>query len=392
MNSFNLSFFPSPPLRTVLTVCAASYAAFQVVTILASLVPLMRTNPSPVARRLIKTSKVKTKPLPRGVRRIYAGKPLNGQDCRIIEDDDESKWEYKIEILTNAGNNGPQNSPHLAPLVLLHGGMGSARCYDRWMEYLAAQGAREVFSISLRGHGNSTRPPYFTHLGKGAFAEDLHTALVAISHYLNASPDSTSERPHPVLIGHSAGGGLSQYYCSSPSFNPRLSALILIAPFPPSGGAPTFRNWVAFDRWFSLRFIWEGCDPMSAFGRPDLVKRAFFHDRKPLTRDDVHGEKGEESVQEFFEQMNPEENGAWSMSMMFKFADVARVKASVHDKVHLITASHDRLMTPDIMSRVQKMYECEMDVVHDSGHHIMFDTHWEDGLRFLEARLTKWGL
>jgi pimeloyl-ACP methyl ester carboxylesterase len=148
----NMPSFSVAPLRTAFTVCVVSFAAFQTATILASLVPLLRTSPSPVARRLLKTSKVKTKPLPKGLRRIYAGKSLNSQERRVLkEDDDESDWEYKIEILTNADNDGVKTNPRLAPLVFLHGGMGSARCYDRWMEYFATEGTRPVFSISLRG-------------------------------------------------------------------------------------------------------------------------------------------------------------------------------------------------------------------------------------------------
>ncbi|THU87387.1 hypothetical protein K435DRAFT_342787 [Dendrothele bispora CBS 962.96] len=159
-----LSFPTNPPLRLALTICTfsiVSFTAFQAVTILASLVPLLRTGPSPVARKLIKTSKVKTKPLSKGLRRVYAGK--KGNVKRIIEDDfehagkdnEKEEWEYKIEILTNTDRNGNINSEEIdqsyAPLVFLHGGMGSARCYDRWMDYFAKQGRRKVFSISLRG-------------------------------------------------------------------------------------------------------------------------------------------------------------------------------------------------------------------------------------------------
>ncbi|THU87377.1 alpha/beta-hydrolase [Dendrothele bispora CBS 962.96] len=420
-----LSFPTNPPLRLALTICTvsiASFAAFQAVTILASLVPLLRTGPSPVARKLIKTSKVKTKPLSKGLRRVYAGK--KGDVKRIIEDDfehagkdnEEEEWEYKLEILTNTDRDGKTiiesgniNSEDVnqscAPLVFLHGGMGSARCYDRWMDYFAKQGRRKVFSISLRAHGNSTRPPNFTHLTKASFADDLDTALTAITNLINPNANAKPSN-RPVLIGHSAGGGLSQYYLSSttvPTSSHTPQALILLAPFPPSGGAPTFRNWALFDPWFSFRFIWDGCDPMSPLSSPNLVKRAFFGDSKRLLRTSVKNsgkpeKEDDESVEEFFEQMNPEENGAWPASMMFSFADPAKVKSSVNGKVHLITASQDRLMSPNIMKRVKQAYdnvdgnEIGLDVVQGSGHHIMFDNQWKQGLKYVEDRLDSWGL
>ncbi|KAK7450648.1 hypothetical protein VKT23_012958 [Stygiomarasmius scandens] len=260
-----------------------------------------------------------------------------------------------------------------APLVFLHGGMGSARCYDRWMEYFSSERKRHVFSISLRGHGNSTRPSNFTRLTKASFAEDLDTALAAIHELLVSNTQSISQT-RPVLIAHSAGGGIAQYYLTivaSASYTPQ--ALVLVAPFPPFGGYPVYSNWNSFDPWFALRFIWDGCDPMSPLSTPELVKRAFFADSKALTRSVISGNALEDSVEEFFEQMNPEENGAWPASMMFRFADPAKVKSSVNGKVHLITASHDRLMSQDIMQRVQEAYGnvdrkgIGMDVVQGSG-------------------------
>lgn len=61
---------------------------------------------------------------------------------------------------------------------------------------------------------------------KSAFAEDIG---VAVAHIISSHPQS----PPPVLVGHSGGGGLSQYALHAGLFS--VSALVLVAPVPSSG-------------------------------------------------------------------------------------------------------------------------------------------------------------
>lgn len=124
--------------------------------------------------------------------------------------------------------------------------------------------------------------------------------------------------PHcrkPVLVGHSAGGGLAQYCCSEGLVS--VSAIVLVASYPASGGWTVHLNWAHLDPMYFLRYIWHGCDPNSPLSSPQLVKQAFF---SPQTTCDMEA---------FFKQVNPEESLAWPLSMMLPFADTDKVNEDV---------------------------------------------------------------
>ncbi|KAL0070146.1 hypothetical protein AAF712_002636 [Marasmius tenuissimus] len=315
-----------------------------------SVLPGLRKGPGPVGKRLCKTRV--ERPLPEGLKRVFANGANGG----------------KIELITNAGEvEGDQ-----APLLMVHGGMGSARCYDLWAEHLARKG-RRVYCISLSGHGHTHRPENFNAMPVGDFAQDILSAV----RYISSLHPNT---PAPVLIGHSAGGGLSQYTVADAPPN-TFSGVILLAPFPSTGGFPVYQAWLGSDWMFMPRFFWQGADSMSPLSSPGLVKRVFFSDAYK-----------DEDAQRFFEQMNSEESAGWPGSMMGKFADSEEVKAKVDGNVHIISASHDRLMTPSIMEKLVKLYGCSTDVVQGSGHHMMFDYQWQEAVQLVEAKLQAWSL
>ncbi|KAK7033571.1 hypothetical protein VNI00_012795 [Paramarasmius palmivorus] len=317
---------------------------------IASAVPSLRRGPGPLAKRLHQ-SKV-PKPLPQNITRIY----IDGVDG-------------KLEVLTNEPEDG---HPEQAPLLMIHGGMGSARCYDKWLVYFASEG-RKVYSLSLRGHGLSNRPDNFNTLDLPDYTKDIEALL---AHIASSYPES----PAPVLIGHSAGGGLSQYAVSTLKPN-TFSGLILLAPYPNTGGAPVYLEWIKFDPFFFPRFLWHGCDNMSPLSSPALVKRAFFSDGYD-----------EEELKEFFNQMNSEESPGWPKTMTNKFTEHVTVKANVEGKVHIISATHDRLMTPPIMKKLVELYGSTSNIVEGSGHHMMFDKQWKVAAQYVQEKLNEWKL
>ncbi|KAI3595149.1 alpha beta hydrolase fold protein [Moniliophthora roreri] len=318
---------------------------------LGSVAPSLRTGPGPLSKRLRKSKT--EKPLPEGIKRIY----VDGVDG-------------KLEVLTN--EKSEDGHPEDAPLLMIHGGMGSARCYDKWAVYFASKG-RKVYSLSIRGHGLSNRPDNFNSLTNADFCKDIASVVVYIT-------ESHPTSPAPVLIGHSAGGGLSQYTVSTLKPN-TFSGVILLAPYPNTGGAPVYLEWIKFDPLFFPRFFWHGCDNMSPLSSPALVKRAFFSDGY---------DEGE--LKDFFNQMNPEETPGWPATMTNKFTDHEPVKMNAGGRVHIISASHDRLMTPPIMKKFVERYGCSSNVVEGSGHHMMFDNQWQVAARYVEAKLEEWNL
>jgi pimeloyl-ACP methyl ester carboxylesterase len=147
------------------------------------------------------------------------------------------------------------------------------------------------------------------------FVRDLEEALDYIS---TLQPD----QPRPILIGHSAGGGLSQVMLANTQKETLTSGVILVAAFPPTGGWTVYVNWLFVDPWFGVRMLLQGGDPKSSLSSPALVQKIFFGPKMK-----------QEDLLAFYEYMNPEESVGWPISMMFPFVDVEKVKKHTNGKV-----------------------------------------------------------
>ncbi|PVF97628.1 alpha/beta-hydrolase [Serendipita vermifera] len=265
-----------------------------------------------------------------------------------------------------------------APILLLHGGFGSALCYIKWLPYLAEQG-RTVYSLSLTGHGRSPRPTNFVTMEAKDFAPDL-TSTLSYIHTLH--PTS----PLPILVGHSAGGGLSQHVLGSPTTSPLdskrgtvTSGLVLLDAFPPSGGWSVYLNWALLDPLFALRMIYHGGDPKSPLSTPSLVNRIFFGPYMTPS-----------NLNTFFEDMNHEESISWPQSMMFPFVNVERVKERASEKVAWISGDKDAIMTPKVMKKAAEEFGAPLRLVKGAGHHVPRDEVWKEGADALLAQLDEW--
>jgi pimeloyl-ACP methyl ester carboxylesterase len=106
--------------------------------------------------------------------------------------------------------------PHRHPVVLMHGGLGSAGLWDEFPQALnRATGCRTV-AFSRHGHGRSAPPPKprtaaFMH-------EEAHDVLPEVLARLQLET--------PVLIGHSDGASIALIYAA----DHELPGLVAIAP------------------------------------------------------------------------------------------------------------------------------------------------------------------
>jgi pimeloyl-ACP methyl ester carboxylesterase len=123
----------------------------------------------------------------------------------------------------------PPGTPVHGVLVLQHGGFGSALCWKYFLPFLAARGYH-AYAPSLRGHGLSWRPSFLGQFftTKDTLArEDLGSAVAWVRKQHSGQGIA--------LVGHSAGGGLSQY-ATQQGYVGHLRKLVLMAAFPPQGG------------------------------------------------------------------------------------------------------------------------------------------------------------
>ncbi|GAB1522121.1 hypothetical protein RhiTH_005230 [Rhizoctonia solani] len=230
-----------------------------------------------------------------------------------------------------------------APVLFLHGGFGSANCYSNFLPWFAERG-RPAYSLSVRGHGRSWRPSYWTlyFAPKDVFAEDVIAALKFIrKRHANVGPIT--------LVGHSAGGGLAQYIVGNGRAE-GVRKLVVLAGIPSFGAWRIYLNWLILDPWFLVRALWDLYHPRTALSSTKLVHRAFFSPNYPI-----------EKVQAFEAEMAPFESMSWPMGMMFPFVSPMRVlnNLGIHgSKTPLLTiaGAQDTLVSVPIMRRLAHLY------------------------------------
>jgi len=121
----------------------------------------------------------------------------------------------KLELLSTTPD-GPKRE---VSVLLLHGiCLGAWVWADNFMPYLAAQGF-PAYALSLRGHGESEGGARVGQWGVRDFSDDLAWAIKQI------------EGP-VVVVGHSMGGGVAQYYMRQ---GQGMAGLVLMASVPPHG-------------------------------------------------------------------------------------------------------------------------------------------------------------
>jgi pimeloyl-ACP methyl ester carboxylesterase len=109
----------------------------------------------------------------------------------------------------------PKNCRHETPILMLHGMWHGAWCWGAWQEILAEQGWESI-AFSLPGHGKSPTQRPLT--------------ACTLSYYLAFLRDEINRLPRkPVLMGHSMGGALSQWYLRH--VEQGLPAVVLVAPW-----------------------------------------------------------------------------------------------------------------------------------------------------------------
>lgn len=112
------------------------------------------------------------------------------------------------------------------PVIFLHGVTDSWRSFEPVLERLPA--SVRAFAISLRGHGESSRPDV------GYRYQDFSEDVRAFMDEMNV--------PRAVVVGHSMGASVGQRLIAD--HPDRVSRLVLIAAFAAIGGNPAVAEFV----------------------------------------------------------------------------------------------------------------------------------------------------
>ncbi len=235
----------------------------------------------------------------------------------------------------------PKNRKHNTPILMLHGMWHGAWCWEPWQEYLTQQGW-EVISFSLPGHGKSTlqRPLW----------------LCTLDYYLAFLRDEVNHLPQkPILMGHSMGGALIQWYLKHVGDD--LPAVALIAPWVAKNafldGLPLFTKYDPIG--VLLNLIQLNANPYMR--NPKVAAHALVSDNAPCNAEELHAKLDGESALVMFQHMPP----FWYPPENLK------------TPISLAAGTADRLVSYKGLKASAEFYGAEFIHVPDAGHNLMME-------------------
>ncbi|MBL8132689.1 MAG: alpha/beta hydrolase [Anaerolineae bacterium] len=250
----------------------------------------------------------------------------------------------------------PHEPKHETPIVMQHGMWHGAWCWERWQRILAEQGWTS-YAHSLPGHALSPaqRPIPFCTL-------DYYLS------FLKREVDRCERKP--ILMGHSMGGALTQWYLKY--VDDALPAAVLVGP------------WV-FDATFGTlldlklddlpNIVLESALAWSAapwVRTPERAANVLISPNAAVTPEELHARLGPESALVLIQHNPP----FWTPP--------ERVRCPVL----LVAGALDTVCPPKHMKRTAQHYGAEMIVDAGSAHNLMMDGDFEGTALSIDAWLT----
>lgn len=245
------------------------------------------------------------------------------------------------------------------PILMQHGMWHGAWCWRLWQE-LFAQWGWESHAISLPGHGGSPvqRPVRFCTLGY-------------YLRFLKAEVERP-ERP-PVLMGHSMGGALTQWYFKYVADD--LPAAVLVAPWHSHAAGEGMRLWARLDPLgIVLASLTISASPF--IRSPRQAANKLISHGAVCTPEELHARLGPESLWVMMQHNPP----FWH--------------PAEHVKTPLLWLAGEK----DAVIRVESeresaaYYRADFVVVPDAGHNLMMECSYRETADTIHNWLIKRGI
>ena len=245
-----------------------------------------------------------------------------------------------------------KGSRGMTAILLVHGAWHGPWCWDDFAARLSERG-HDVRTVQLRGHDQ--RPDRIWHRVL-SYVDDLARAAADF-------PD------HPVVVGHSLGGLVTQKYLERAA----APAAVLMASIPPGGtmgltarlAARHPLNFVKVNLLMTLRPV---------VSTPDLVRELLFTADTP-----------QQIVDACFDRLQDESYPAYLDTMLFALARPRRVTAPVL----VLGAEKDGVFTIGEVRRTARAYRSEAEIFPGMGHDMMLDVGWQQVADRIDAWVQK---
>ena len=245
------------------------------------------------------------------------------------------------------------------PIVMQHGMWHGAWCWALWQEQFAKWGW-ETHAHSLPGHAGSPPQRPIRWCTLGYYLRFLTTEIER-----QATP--------PVLLGHSMGGALTQWYLKY--VNADLPAAVLVAPWTSHAMAATILD--RFRRDFIGAFL--SVITLSAtpnMRNPAVAARSLITEGAIMTPEELHQMVGPESLIVLFQHNPP----YWTPPKC------------VNTPMLWIGAGDDAFFSTSRQRRSAAYYEADYIEVPHEGHNLMIERSWQDTARKVHEWLTAQGI
>jgi alpha-beta hydrolase superfamily lysophospholipase len=251
-----------------------------------------------------------------------------------------------LETITRS----PSSPTHKTPLLFVHGMWHGAWCWDEFMEFFADAGYR-TDALSLRGHAGS----------KGQIRGSTIADYVADVEHVARKFEN-----HPILIGHSMGGFITQKYLETHN----APAGVLLASVPHYGLWPALGRVFAHDPRIVLKalFTWRMYPVVET---PARARWALFSANFP-----------EDKLLDYHKYMNDESFRAFIDLLGLNLAHPKRVKAPML----VLGAEKDTVISQHDVRATAKAYGTHAEFFPNMAHDMMLEANWKS----VAERILKW--
>ncbi|VYS68595.1 unnamed protein product [Arabidopsis thaliana] len=272
----------------------------------------------------------------------------------------------KMEVIEQRRSKSERENP---PLVFVHGSYHAAWCWaEHWLPFFSSSGF-DSYALSLLGQGESDEP-------LGTVAGTLQTHASDIADFIESNLGSSS----PVLVGHSFGGLIVQYYLANivneqslgtENAFPELSGAVMVCSVPPSGNSGLV-----------LRYLFS--KPVAAFKVTLSLAAKGFQKSIPLCRETFFSQAMDDQLVKRYQDLMSE-------SSRMPLFDLRKLNASLpvpkpmenSTKVLVLGAKDDFIVDDEGLKETGRFYEVEPVCIKGIAHDMMLDCSWEKGAKVL---------
>ncbi|XP_012491292.1 uncharacterized protein LOC105803585 [Gossypium raimondii] len=259
------------------------------------------------------------------------------------------------------------------PLVFVHGSYHSAWCWaEHWLPFFSNSGF-DCFALSLLGQGESDTP-------SGTVAGSLQTHAGDVADFIERNLSLP-----PVLLGHSFGGLIIQYYLANmrnelhyemQNLYPKLTGAALICSVPPSGNSGLV--W---------RYLFS--KPIAAFKVTRSLAAKAFQTSLSLCRETFFSATMEDNLVLRYQELMKESSRVplFDLRKLNESLPVPKM-TDCSTEILVLGAKDDFIVDAEGLNETGRFYNVKPICIEGVAHDMMLDCSWGEGANVILSWLN----